>query len=539
MKQLAILLCTGLLALPLSAMAQECAARGVTEVTITRAGDGALARYQFGEAIACLKLGDRGEVRKLTWQLLTEGARLSEDGNTVHLATPRADFSVRLNAFEKDGVLDRVYSPVIAFGDGSAVAVYSGYLRPAKARDGFFMVFDGFAPSAAERDVGPQRIGNERTYMIVGKPSVQRRGAIAAVIDQAMPAWFLSKVSASIAQGETALRGFSAEPRPLAYLMTFTKPNMAETSWRGDVLDRLVRLNFSGVGWRYEPKELHGQADHFILHELFHTVSADAIDSQLPGSLSLLEGGAEAGAIALRRRLDPQAGAVLSAAVDYSIKRCQSLLGNTLAEKETKSLRDAPYACGLAMQSLAAAASGKDPLDIWQAMLRTTKPYSAGWPDFLKTAAGLGTPNKPAMAVLDDIAASRTDWETGLARLADSGALRRRSEAEAATPGSTPVYRSAAIFHVLGENCSGQFGFKDVEWVHVLDAPAQTCQGIPDKFGLVAMNGYRLGDQAAKAHKELIRRCAAGAAIELLDDKGRKIELACKAAPKEVVFYKL
>ncbi len=255
MKQFAPLSCAALLLVTPFAFADDCAPKGPTNITITRAEGGARAHYQLAEAVSCLRMGDRGDVRKLSWRLQTPGAHLSEDGNTVQFSSPRMDFSVDVRAFERDGLIDRVYSPLIAFGDGSAVALYSAYLKPAVTAGGVFMGFDGFAPSAPERKVGPQRIGNEQTYMVVGKPVLERRGAVAAAIDQAMPAWLLARVTNTIAQGEAALRSVTGATRPLAYLMTYTEPGATQASWRGDTLDMLVRLNFMGPpGSRANPR---------------------------------------------------------------------------------------------------------------------------------------------------------------------------------------------------------------------------------------------------------------------------------------------
>lgn len=524
------------------ARAEDCDPKGITEITVTRAEQGALATYQLGEAVSCLRLGDRGDVRKLSWQLQTAGARLSEDGNIVHFAGPRKDFAVRLRAFDRDGMIDRVYSPLIAFGDGSAVAVYTSYLRPAFQERGVFLAFSGFAPTAPERNVGPQRIGNEQTYIIVGQPVLERRGKVAAAIDQAMPAWLLRQVMRAISQGEGALGRVAASTRALSYLMTYTEPGGPNANWRGDTLDRLVRLNFMGAPWRQDQPDMHDKIDQFILHELFHTASAHALNPRLPGAMTLLEGGAEAGAMAMRRRFAAGPASGIRDATDGAIARCQTIAGNTLVEKEQRRQRDTPYVCGMALQFMVAAAVERDPLDIWETLLRKASPSEAGWPAFLAAAAATGKPNKPnkpVLAILDDMTASRIDWGSGIAQLSTAGLLRRRTEAELAGPGYAQLYLTGAIFHLLGQSCRKSYGFNSEPPVFELDAPAGTCDTVPDKFRLVAMNGLRLDGDAYKAHRELARRCAAGVPVELADDRGHKIELPCTTPPAEVVQYGL
>jgi hypothetical protein len=511
----------------------------MTEITITPAAGGALATYQLGEAVPCLRLGDRGDVRKLSWQLQTEGAVLSEDGNVVRFAAPRKDFAVRLRAFERDGMMDRVYSPLIAFGDGSAVAVYTSYLRPAFVERGVFMEFGGFAPTAPERNVGPQRIGNEQTYMIVGRPVLERRGKVAAAVDQAMPPWLLRKVMSTISQGESALGGMTASTRPLAYVITYTEPGAPHANWRGDTLDRLVRLNFMGAPWRQEQPDLRDQVDQFILHELFHTASAHVLNPRSPGAMTLLEGGAEAGAASMRQRFAASPAGGIRDAADGAIARCHAIAGSTLAEKEQKRQRDTPYVCGMALQFMVAASVQRDVLDIWTSLLRTASPSEAGWPAFLAAAAATGKPDKPALAILDDMTASRIDWDSGMAQLSKAGLLRRRTEQELAGPGYAKLYIARAIFHLLGQSCRKSHGFTTRSPVYELDAPAGTCGTVPDKFALVALNGLRLDGDAYQAYRELARRCGAGVPVEMMDDKGQKFELSCKTPPGEIVQYGL
>lgn len=537
MMQIRLMLLALLLATAPFSRADECAPKGFTDIAVTRSADGALASYRFAEAISCLSFLDRGDVRKLTWRLLSPGAVLSEDGNTVQFDAPRTDFAVRLRAFDHDGAIDRVYSPLIAFGDGAAVAVYTNYLYPAARERGVAIAFDGFAPTAAERPVGPQRIGLEQTYIVVGKPMVERRGKVAAVIDQAMPAWLLSNVNNAITQGETALHGVTNTPRPLTYLVTYTEPKTPHANWRGDTLDKLVRLNFMGAPWQQGQAGNKDAVDYFILHELFHTAISPALNPHLPGAMTLSEGGAEAGAIAMRGSYP--AAPDRAAAIDKALATCQELTGKTLADKEQTSQRQAPYACGVALQSMVAAAAKRDPLAIWASLLRKSTPVDAGWPAFMAAASERGQVNQAAMATLGEMAASQIAWDSGIARLAASGLLRRRTEAELALPAFACRYRQAAVFHLLKHYCSQRYGFFTEPGAFILDAPDGQCGGVPDKFRAVAMNGIDLERDAYQAYHVLARHCADRLPVELTDDQGKKIALACAKPPDEIVIYTL
>lgn len=534
MMRLQIVLFATLFAAASVASAADCAPDGVTNINVTRATDGALATYRFSAPINCLELGERGDVRKLTWRVQTAGAVLSENGNKVHFATPRTDFAVRLQAFDHDGRIDRVYSPLIAFGDRAAVAVYTSYLYPKMTEYGVVISFDGFLPTAPQRLVGPQRLGIEQTYMIVGQPAVTRRGEVTEVIDQAIPAWLLRRVSGVINQGEIALHEVTNAPRALTYLITYTEVDTPYANWRGDTLDKLVRLNFMGAPWRANSVQHQDAIDHFILHEMFHTASSPKLNPNLPAAMSLSEGGAEAGARAMRWRINPSASATQAADIDNALARCQELTGATLLEKEQKSQRDAPYSCGMALQFMAAAAVQRDPVAIWHAMLLSAQPISAGWPDFLAAAAVVGKPNEAALAILDALVASRIDWASGVTQLTSAGMLRRRTEADLAQPAYGDRYRAAAIFHLLKQTCRQSYGFNTEPGVYILDAPPGTSCAAPDKFRLVALNGIDLTRDAYRAYHELARRCGAGLPVVLSDNRGHTSELACNTLPPEV-----
>jgi hypothetical protein len=524
------------------AMADDCEPKGMTEISVARTENGVLATYGFSAPLSCLKLGERGDVRKLSWQVQTEGAVLSDSGDVVRLTSPRTDFSVRIRALDHDGAMDRVYSPLIAFGDGSAVALYTGYLRPASTERGFSITFNGFAPTTPERKVGPQRIGDEPSYIILGQPVVERRGNISAVVDQAMPPLLLRRVINGISKGEAALRGVTATPRALTYLLTYTDPGEPHAKWRGDALGDLVRLNFMGAPWQQDQADYNDVLDQFILHELVHTASMPALNLSLPGAMTLSEGGAEAVAMSLRRRLDSTAAKGMFVAIDDAIVRCQELAGKTLADKEYQSQRNTPYVCGMALQFMVAAAVQRDPMEVWATMLHKAKPSEAGWPTFLAAAvaaADKGALNNVALAILDDMTASRIDWSGGLTQLANAGLLRRRTEAELAEPAYATPYRTAAILHLLGQFCRKNYGFNSTPSVYVLDAPADTCGTVPDKFRLTAINGINLTRDGYRAHRELARRCAADVPVELSDDQDHQITLACRTPLPDIVLYGL
>lgn len=520
--------------------AQECAPVGTTHISLVKDGAGARASYVFETPVSCLRLYDRGDVRTLTWQLHTPGASLSADGKTVHFAVPSASLSVHLRPFDRDGQIDRVYSPLIAFGDGKAVAVYTNYLMPEIMTRGVFFQFDGFAPSAPLNPVGPQRLGPGATYMVVGAPRVERRGKVALVLDTAMSGWLLASVIRNIGEGEAALRAVRRDLSPLSYLVTYTEPALAGMNWRGDVLDRLVRLNFMGEQWQEEDRKKNVDVARFVLHELVHTLGAPVQGPQVPGAMSLGEGMAEAGALALVHEVGHLSAAELDEAVDTLLTLCHGLSGATLEAKEKLSQRAAPYTCGPALQFLLIKASNarvSNAPALSRILLRHAALRERGWSSLLAAATAAPHPNRAALSTLRLMITSQISWDAGVQALVQAGLLRRRTDAELANPRFSRVFARASLMPILAQHCKQSYGYYDQGPVYVLDAPAPGCSAVRDKFRLAVLNGHRLDSSAYLAYMETTRRCTAGLPLELEDDRGIKFTLACTAPVDAVTLY--
>ena len=124
------------------------------QIAITRSAEGAVASYRFSEPVNCFRLTDAGPVRKLTWKILTAGTRLGEDGDVVFMEKPQTGFEVQLRPFQYDGQIDRTYSPVIVFGDGSSAAVYTAYLLGGDQSGKTTFTYRGFSPFAPASRIG-------------------------------------------------------------------------------------------------------------------------------------------------------------------------------------------------------------------------------------------------------------------------------------------------------------------------------------------------------------------------------------------------
>lgn len=532
-----------------AAASDECAPGTVVpdiRIEITRNAEGAVADYRLSEPVSCLRLADAGPVRKLTWKMLTAGARLNENGNAIVLEKPQSGFQVLLRPFQYDGQIDRTYSPVINFGDGSAAAVYSVYLQGADRSGKTTFEFSGFSPFAQVGKVGRQSevAGEHPGYLIIGDPLLVQDGKASFILDRALPVWLKTKVTQQLHQGVAAVSAVAALPLKTSYLLTYTDPRSPGAGWRGDALHHSVRLNFFGEKWQREDPEIAATISRFALHELFHLANHQIRPAQ-PGNglLSLLEGGAEAAAVTLLHRSGELNDTAFAAEKDAAMLRCLKVPGDTLATKERINTRTAPYACGEVLQYLAAAIVNKksgqaDVLTIWKAFLSRQNGEAYGWDEFFAALRQQAAPDSlKQISMLEKLATGTASWHETLEAFEAGSFVRKPDDAEMHTPQRSAFYAESFLQQMLVEHCNGRSGTIPANDGFVLDAPPDACSGVPDKFRVVAINGHRLANEGHDAYREQIRRCAAGESTELKDDHGEVRTVNCSKAVSPIQLY--
>lgn len=515
-------------------------------IEITRNPEGAVASYRLSKPVSCLRLADAGPVRKLTWKILTAGARLSENGDAVLMQKPQTGFQVQLRPFQYDGQIDRTYSPVINFGDGSSTAVYTAYLLGADRSRKTTFEFHGFSPFAQVGKIGRQSevAGEYPGYLVVGDPLLVQEGKAPLILDRSMPDWLKAAVTKDLRQGVAALSSIATLPGKTSYLLTYTDPQSRGAFWRGDRLHQSVRLNFFGEQWQREDPELGAVISRFALHELFHLANHRIRPAQ-PGDglLSLLEGGAEAAAVTLMHRSGELDDARFIAEKDAAMLRCLRIPGDTLAEKERNNTRMAPYACGEVLQFLAMAilnkkASQADVLDIWKALLSRQNGEAYGWNEFFIALRQQADPaSLEHIAMLEKLAGSTASWRDTLEAFAAQSLVRKPADAEMRTPQLSEFYAHLIISELLAEHCNGRYGANHLNDEFILDAAPESCSGMPDKFRAVTMNGHRLANAGLDAYRDQIRRCAAGEPAELRDEHGEVRTVTCSRVVNPFQLY--
>lgn len=515
-------------------------------IAIARHAEGAVANYRFSEPVTCFRLADAGSVRKLTWKLLTAGARLSDDGDAVIMEMPQTGFQVQLQPFRYDGQIDRTYSPVIVFGDGSSAAVYTAYLLGADQSGKTTFTYRGFSPFAPVGKVGRQNdvAGEHPGYLIVGAPLLVRQEKASMILDRALPVWLRALVTKQLRQGVATLSSVATLPGKMSYLLTYTDPQSPGAFWRGDVRHQFVRLNFFGEKWQHEDPALAAVTSRFGLHELFHLANHRVRSGQPgDGSLSLLEGSAEAAAVTLMHRSGELDDAAYVAEMDAALTRCLAVNGDTLGAKERSNRRTTPYACGEVLQYLAASAvkmnAGQaDMLMIWKTLLSRQEGDAYGWDEFFAALRQEADPTALGqISLLEKAVGGSASLNDTLEAFEVLSVVRKPDDAELHKPERSALYANYVLWQMLEEHCNGRYGINSINADYILDAPPGSCSGLPDKFRVVAMNGYRLANEGYDAYREQIRRCAAGELTELKDDQGEMRTATCGKAVRQLQLY--
>ena len=256
----------------------------------------------------------------------------------------------------------------------------------------------------------------------------------------------------------------------------------------------------------------------FILHELFHTINYVLAPSVAgDGGLSLLEGSAEAAAGSLRHSLGDVSDSAFAASKEAALLQCQSIPGDTLAQKERYNTRAAPYACGAAIQYLGAALlrgqeSERDGMfSMWKLML-AGKSRQYDWARYFAILRKLVAPGtREEVALLEKLVGSDMPLSAVLAGLESKNIIRSLTEREQHGVMQSAFFAQLTLNQILDSHCTGMRGPYFLDGIYTLDAPAGSCAGLPDKFPVASINGYALQHDGRDAYLEHQRRCAAGA----------------------------
>lgn len=294
------------------------------------------------------------------------------------------------------------------------------------------------------------------------------------------------------------------------------------TVFRGDVTDTgVISVRFHGEAWRQQL----GIVVPFVWHETFHLWNGHGVRNRDGDNAPWLhEGGADYAAVV---------GAVTAGAMSeddgrarlvQGLNGCRRVLGARDYDPARLRSGNGPYVCGLLIQWIAdleARGLGTgDVFRLWKTLIDNGRESPDGY-GVAEFRALLG-PDSAVAALLDGPGAAR--WPTVRERLATLGVVLENR------PGDDDL-RSAALFHVARQNCSGSYGFYDNPGALMLEGA--DCGPLSGEPVIDMVEGHD-PQQASRAMFDAVQaRCADRLPVRYTARDGRVLEAVCDAPLSE------
>ncbi|MBC3936583.1 hypothetical protein H8K47_14545 [Undibacterium sp. CY7W] len=497
------------------------------------------ARFQLSNAVDTLRFVGNGEIRLKTWTPL-HGARLNEDGTALILPKEQNWVSVKLNPFERDGLMDRVYSPVILFGDGRAAQIYSEYLLP---RQGGVInlttpgVVLGHAVAQGKTAWGAN---DAATYIVAGQTDTTEKNDYSITLDKKLPAWIARTLNENLAALMNLYsKKFGSQPKKKPWIVVSFDPNTPNKNavFRGDTNPGMVRLNFMGRLWEQENTAQINQLSSFLAHELFHLWNAQQWKIQREEPIWLFEGGADAAAQDALRTLG-----VINAE-QYKNERTKSLIACSLAEGETLASKlngRTHYTCGAAIFYLAAAmnsttSNSTGPLDVWASIFTSSKTKTYSTTDFLRVAANSArhsptTTSAYQASQLKDLINSTLPWREALIR--DQGMFHLHETQQGDDPNIVVarVLLDKLVIDRVDNDCQGSTSISYRNQSYQIDA-LRSCRRIQSGVTLTHLGNFSMYENAQQAWAYARDQCTKGADLHFSGKNDVSLDLPCTQMP--------
>ncbi|NDI87551.1 hypothetical protein [Undibacterium crateris] len=497
------------------------------------------ARFQLSKAVDTLHFTGNGEIRLKTWTPLN-GARLNDDGTALIFPKEQNWVSVKLNPFERDGLMDRVYSPVILFGDGRAAQIYSEYLLPADGGTVSLTTHGVVFGHTVAQGKTAWSTNDAATYIVAGQTDTTEKNAYSITLDKELPAWIahtLNEKVAALMNLYSKKFGSQAKKRP--WIVVSFDPNTPNKNagFRGDTNPGMVRLNLMGHVWEQENTAQTTQLISFLAHELFHLWNAEQWKIQREEPIWLFEGGADAAAQDALRTLG------IIDAEQYKNERTKSLIACSLAEGETLASKlngRTHYTCGAAIFYLAAAmnsvtSNSAGPLDVWKSIFASSKTKTYGTADLLRVAGNHVSTSSDDTSVrqasqLKDLIESNLAWRAAL--IHDQGKFHIHETQQGDEPNIVVarVLLDKLVIDRVDNDCKGSTSISYRNQRYQIDA-LRSCQRIQSGITLTHLGNFSMYENAQQALAYARDQCTKGMDLHFSDKNDVSLDLPCTQMP--------
>lgn len=285
---------------------------------------------------------------------------------------------------------DRTYPPYFRFADGTVALLSDDFRLQAEGFRNSCVTF--VAPKGA-RVFGNHGVSSRSVhldsrwsgYVALGDPRYYAADHESFIQDRGVPAWIGTSIRGTVRHISDFYSSRLGE-RGLPEIFIFSAPpghmGADPSGFHGDVLPNSITLNFFGTDWAKKQRLAVAQALGMLSHELFHLWNSNP-DSQSPGNLLAMEGGAQFARALSESRFESHQTTPLSALSD-ALSSCLNELGagRSLGSLLQESPGSLPYDCGPPFV-LAAVTAGRRAMTVQDA-------FFAGWKSALDRAGREG-----------------------------------------------------------------------------------------------------------------------------------------------------
>lgn len=516
------------------------------------------ATYTLAEPRSELRF-ERTPFRAGVFEVVTPGWTLAREGETDVLRTAGAPARTVVVRFPEDSrELEKEYDFFQTFTDGS-VAIYTGHLAVRSGPDAAdpdcercaLRRFRFVPPPGAHVLAGGAVVRGPATwiddegegaYVYIGSIEPLETPELIAVVDPGLPPWLWEETRSTLPRlfAEYTTRfGAAPEERPLI-LFNYIDRGASGHSSGGGVLPGQIQLTADGAAWQERSDGALLQLLHFLAHEAAHLWNGRLIRYEGTADSWMHEGSADALAQRTLRTLGHLDEAAFRQRQSHALNECRRLAGGFPLREAAERKRFALYyTCGnaLALFTERAIPQG-DLFDFWKRMIagrRAAGEATFDFDDYVATMLASGASREHVEALRQFVDGSAT--ADAIAKMLGGAGVTLR-EAEPPEEWGQMASRDA-LLHLLGENCSGPYGFRMSSDGFAL-TDSNVCGPLPGGAFVTTIGGHDVLRSGARVWDALHERCGSGRAIEagvMIGGARRTVEVPCRAPVAALPAY--
>jgi len=495
---------------------------------------------------------ERTPFRTGVFEVLTPGFAIAHEGDTEVLRTagaPSARIVVRFPEFTRE--LEKEYDFFQKFTDGS-IAIYTGHLAAIQSGNAEEAIRRfHFVPPTGHHVVAGGTVVNgpadwidrdgDGAYIYIGAIQPIETDDLISIVDPGLPPWLWEETRNALPRvfkTYTRRLGISPSERPLV-LFNYTDGGGSGYSSGGGVLPGQIQLRADGAAWKERSDEAFLHLFRFLAHEAAHLWNGRIIRYSGAEDAWMHEGSADA----LTDRMLLELGLVDDAGYlelqTQALNDCRRQLGSfPLRDASQRKAFHLYYSCGNSLALFTEnAVANRDLFAFWKTLIARVR--SAGRTEFdpadyfaAMSAAGASPRDVERLRAFVEQSATAE----ALVEMLRAGGVRLAEAAPSERFGQS-IARDA-LFRILGEQCTGPYGFTVVESGFSV-TKSDACGPLSGGGIVTAIGGHHVLRDGSGAGTVLHERCGSGIPLPIdliVDGVTKRVEVDCRkpfAAPPE------